>query len=77
MDHHLDYGLRLNTEPEYKTLYAWAINEVETDGSLIGQDQIPWPWTLFFSATSCELTNQLEIEAPFSLSVRPEGLRVL
>jgi hypothetical protein len=67
MDFHLDYGLRLHTEPEYKSLYSWAINEVGADGSSIGQDQIPWRWTLNFSATSCVLTNRFEIAAPFSL----------
>ena len=67
MDFHLDYGLRLHTEPKYKNLYSWAINEVEADGSLIDRDQIPWRWTLYFSATSCTLTNRLEIDPPFSL----------
>lgn len=67
MDYHLDYRLRLHAEPEYKNLYSWAINEVGVDGSPIDRDQIPWPWTLFFSATSCTLTNRFEIEAPFSL----------
>jgi hypothetical protein len=71
MDYHLDYGLRLHTEPKYKNLYSWAINEVETDGSPIGRDQIPWRWTLFFSATSCVVRNRFEIAAPFSL----KGLR--
>jgi hypothetical protein len=73
MDYHLDYGLRLHTEPEYKNLYSWAINEVETDGSPIGRDQIPWRWTLYFSATSCVLTNRLEIAAPFSLRGESEN----
>jgi hypothetical protein len=72
MDYHLDYGLRLHTEPKYKSLYSWAINEVDADGSPIGRDLIPWRWTLFFSATSCVLTNRLEIAAPFSLKGESE-----
>ena len=72
MDYHLDYGLRVHTEPEYKNLYSWAINEVEADGRLINRDQIPWGWTLHFSATSCMLTNRLEIEAQFSLTTESE-----
>jgi hypothetical protein len=67
MHYHLDYGLRLHTEQEYKNLYSWAINEVAADGSPIDRDQIPWRWTLYFSATSCMVTNWLEISAPFSL----------
>lgn len=72
MDYHLDYGLRLHTEPEYKSLYSWAINEVGADGCSIDRDQIPWAWTLLFSATSCVLTNRLEIEAQFSLASESE-----
>src|SRR6516165_6746896 len=71
MDYHLDYGLRLHTEPEYKNLYSWAINEV-ADGSPIDRDQIPWRWTMLFSATSCVVTNRLEIAAPFSLRGKSE-----
>jgi hypothetical protein len=72
MDYHLDYGLRLHTEPKYKNLYSWAINEVEPDGSPIDRDEIPWRWTLNFSATSCVLTNRLEIDVPFSLKRETE-----
>ena len=68
MDYHLDYGLRLKTEPEHKSLYSWAINEVEADGRPIDRDQIPWAWTLVFSATSCSLTDRVEIEGRFSES---------
>ncbi len=73
MDFHLDYGLRIHTEPKHKSLYEWAINEVEADGSPIDQDQIPWEWTLFFSATSCVLTNQLELVAKSSLTNESAG----
>ncbi len=62
MDCHLEYGLRLHTEPRYKSLYRWAINEVEADGHPIDRDQIPWAWTLLFSATSCSLTNSFDVE---------------
>lgn len=72
MNYHLDYRLRLHTEPKYKSLYGWAINEIEADGSPVDRDQIPWRWTLGFSATSCVLTNRLEIAAPFSLNGESE-----
>jgi hypothetical protein len=72
MDYHLDYGLRLHTEPKHKSLYNWAINEVEADGRPIDRDQIPWVWTLLFSATSCVLTNRLEIATQFSLKSESE-----
>lgn len=72
MDYHLDYGLQLHTEPKYKSLYSWAINELEANGCPIDRDQIPWVWTLLFSATSCVLTNRLEIAAQFSLTGESE-----
>ena len=65
MDYDLDYTLRINTEPK-SNLYRWAINEVTADGQPINRDQIPWGWTLMFSATSCSLTNRFEIERRFS-----------
>lgn len=49
MEFHLDYGLQLQTEPEHKSLYKWAINEIDAQGRQIGHDQIPWEWTLHFT----------------------------
>ena len=63
LDFHLEHGLRLRTEPEYKNLYAWAINEIDTHGKQIGGDQIPWPWSLYFTATSCTLGDSFEIKS--------------
>jgi hypothetical protein len=62
LDFHLEHGLRLDIEPEYKNLYAWAINEIDSHGQQIGRDQIPWPWSLHFTATSCALDDSFEIE---------------
>jgi hypothetical protein len=62
VDYHLERGLRLHTEPEYKNLYSWAILEVDAQGKQIGYDQIPWPWSLYFTATSCVLGDSIEIE---------------
>ena len=67
MNYHLDYGLRYNAETKNKGLYSWAINEVKEDGSVIDRDQIPWVWTLYFSALSCEVRSRIEIERNRSL----------
>jgi hypothetical protein len=61
VEYHLERGLRLHTEPEYKSLYSWAINEVDAQGQQIGRDQIPWPWSLYFTATSCVLGDGIDI----------------
>jgi hypothetical protein len=63
VDFHLERGLRLHTEPEHKNLYTWAINEIDTHGRVIGRDQIPWVWTLYFTATSCDLLDSIEINS--------------
>ena len=63
MDYHLVRGLRLKTEPEHKNLYSWAINEVDQQGRQIGADQIPWAWSLYFTATSCELRDSIDIKS--------------
>ena len=62
VDFHLTRSLRLHTKPEHKNLYAWAINEIDAKGQQIGRDQIPWPWTLNFTATSCVLIDSIEIK---------------
>src|SRR5262249_18956413 len=67
VDFHLDSKLRLKTEPEYKNLYKWAINEVDPEGRQIGRDQIPWEWTFYFTATSCVLSDSLDVSQPLSL----------
>ena len=65
MDFHMERGLRLHTDPEHKALYKWAINEIDAEGRKIGSDQIPWVWTLNFTATSCVLGDRIDIESRF------------
>ncbi len=65
MDFHVERGLRLHTEPKHKNLYSWAIIEIDAQGRQIGRDQIPWTWTLYFTATSCQLNDSIEIESQF------------
>jgi hypothetical protein len=63
VDFLLTRGLRLHTNPEHKSLYTWAINEIDAKGQQIGSDQIPWPWRLYFTATSCVLGDSIEIKS--------------
>lgn len=62
MDYQLDRRLRLITESQYKSLYSWAITEVGPDGKVIGRDQIPWVWTLYFTANETVLSDQLNVK---------------
>lgn len=66
MDFHLERGLRLHTQPEHKNLYSWAINEIDAQGRRIGDDQIPWVWTLYFTATSCVLGDSISIKSKYA-----------
>jgi hypothetical protein len=36
MEFHLERGLRLHAEPEHKSLYSWAIQEIDAQGRQIG-----------------------------------------
>jgi len=63
VEFHLERGLRLLTEPQYKSLYSWAIVEIDAEGRQVGGDQIPWQWTLGFTATSCELSDSIDIRS--------------
>jgi hypothetical protein len=36
---HLDRRMRVNANPEHKSLYRWAITEVDSKGTIIGEDQ--------------------------------------
>ena len=62
MEYHLERELRLDIKPD-KTLYSWAINEIDAQGQQIGYERIPLRWTLFFTATSCLLGDGIEIRS--------------
>ena len=65
MRFHLDRSLRLATDTKHKSLYAWAINEVDQSGEVVGSDQIPWRWSLYFTATELVFAQELEIREPY------------
>lgn len=72
MDFHLERKLRLHAKPEHKNLYSWAINEIDENGDVIGFDQIPWGWTLHFTATSCVLGDSIELKSNWPLGKTDE-----
>jgi hypothetical protein len=84
VDYHLERGLRLHTQPEYKSLYDWAINEIDAQGQQIGHDLIPWNWSLYFTATSCVLGDGIDIRLQFQSGeatpepkiAQPQAIRV-
>lgn len=61
MDFHIDRKVILNQESEYESLYNWSLQELDAEGNKIGRDQIPWDWTLYFTATELALLDHFEI----------------
>lgn len=59
MEFHLDRRLQLLTE--HKSLYSWAINEVDENGKVVGSHQIPWDWSLYFTAIEIVLSDDLTV----------------
>lgn len=63
MEYHLDRALKLKTEPKHKSLYKWAIVEIVENDQNKQRDQIPWPWTSYFTAKNCLVHDSLSIDA--------------
>lgn len=64
MDYHLENKIVLSEESEYKSLYSWSLQELDKSGQKIGLDQIPWAWSLYFTAS--------EFLSSYSLVVKDE-----
>ena len=65
MDNHLERKIRLSEEPEYKNLYSWSLQEFDGDGNKIGSDQVPWEWSLCFTASELRHNRYIQIEQPY------------
>lgn len=64
MEFHTDHEVRLNDTSEHKSLYQWSLQEVSKEGAKIGIEQIPWPWSLYFTAHRLEYSRIIELEKP-------------
>src|SRR5215207_3011432 len=62
MEYHLDRRIRLHEEIEYKILSTWALSEVAESGASVSGNQIPWVWTLYFTAIECNLRDNFSIK---------------
>ncbi|MGZ8943010.1 MAG: hypothetical protein ACXW00_09610, partial [Methylobacter sp.] len=68
MDVHLEREIRLSEESEHKGLDSWSLQEFGKDGKKIGLDQVPWPCSLYFTASELRYIRSIKIEQ----SVDPE-----
>lgn len=58
---HLDRKLQYVAKPDTE-LYRWAINEIGKDGKVLVSDQIPWGWSLYFTATEVTLSSGFTVK---------------
>jgi hypothetical protein len=52
----------LSEESEFKSLYNWSLQELDTDGIPIGSPQIPWTWRLSFYASELRYHNNVQFK---------------
>jgi len=65
VDYHLEREIRLSEESQYKNLYSWSLQEFDADGSKVGSDQVPWDWSLYFTASELRLISSIKFERPY------------
>jgi hypothetical protein len=60
MKFNLNRKIRFVDEVKHGNLYEWALQEITSDGKVVGRDQIPWRWTLTFVATGIRLLRDIK-----------------
>lgn len=61
MEFHLNRRVRLSVEGKNKSLYSWSLQEVSDSGEQVGRDQVPWQWSVMFSARQLRYIRTLRI----------------
>ena len=64
MDCHLEKKIRLSENPEYNSLYPWSLQEINEKEEKVGNDQIPWSWSLYFTASELRHNYSVDVEKP-------------
>lgn len=65
MNYLFERKVKINTEPEYKSLYSWCLNEFDENDKVVGRDLVPFAWRFWFTGTSLQVTTNLEVERDF------------
>lgn len=65
MDYLLERKVKINRDTEYKSLYAWCLNEFDENGSQIGRDWVPFRWRFWFTGASLQVTNNVTIKRDY------------
>ncbi len=61
MDYNLENKIQLCEDSEYKGLYSWSLQEFNSDGKKVGSDQIPWRWSVYFTASELSHHSSIDI----------------
>lgn len=62
LDFHLEREIRLSEESEYKILYSWSLQEFNENGEKFGSKQVPWVWSLYFTASELRHHYSIKID---------------
>jgi len=65
MEYLLERKVKINREPEYKSLNSWCLNEFDENGTKVGSDWVPFSWRFWFTGTSLQLLTKLNIQRDF------------
>ncbi len=65
MEYLLERKVKINREPEFKSLYNWCLNEIDDNNKVIGRDLIPFAWRFWFTGTSLQVKTALTVERDF------------
>lgn len=62
VEYHIDREIRLSEDSQHKNLYSWSLQEFTSDGVKTGSDQIPWKWSLYFSASEISHVRSIKLQ---------------
>jgi hypothetical protein len=62
MEYHVDRRIVLSDDSKHKGLYKWSLHELDAEGKQVGEDQIPWGWTFYFTASELTVNDTISIE---------------
>jgi hypothetical protein len=48
MDYLIDGRIKIDGDPEHKSLYSWSLNEIDANGGVGVGNQIPWDGSFYF-----------------------------
>jgi hypothetical protein len=77
MTSHLEREIRLSEKSEYENLYHWSLQEIDGDGNQVVEDQIPWGWTLYFSAGELRYSTSIESKIDYGEDHSPGSKSVV